>query len=69
MCTLSVAGTESRRYFLTAHAVKPGHVEFFLLLIAFRSVCLGVINSAWWRYLMSAAFDVMAYALYDMCMV
>ena len=39
------------------------------MLIAFSSVCLGGINSAWWTYLVSAAFNVMAYALYDMCLV
>ena len=39
------------------------------MLIAFSSVCLGGINSDWWTYLVSAAFNVMAYALYDMCLV
>ena len=49
--------------------MKPGHVEIFLLLIAFSSVCLGGLNSSWWIYFMSADLDVMAYALYAMCLV
>ena len=46
--------------------MKPGHVENCLLLIAFSGVCFGGMNAAWWRYLMSAAFDVMENALYAM---
>ena len=44
--TLSVASAESGRYFWTARAVKPGHVENCLLLIAFSSVCFGRLNAA-----------------------
>ena len=69
MWTSSVAGAESGRYFWTARAVKPGHVENCLLLIAFGSVCFGGLNAAWWSYLMSAAFYVMEYALYDRYLV
>ena len=69
MWPLSVFGAESERYFWPARAVKPGHVENCLLLIAFTSVCFGGLNTALWRYFMSAAFDVMAYALYAMCPV
>ena len=65
MSPLSVAGAESWRYFWTARTVKPGHVENCLLLISFSSFCLGGLNAAWWRYLMSAAFDVMAYDLFQ----
>ena len=35
---LSVAGTESGRYFWTARSMNPGHVENCLLLIAFSTV-------------------------------
>ena len=49
--------------------MNTGHVEFILLFIEFRSVCLGGINADWWRYLMSAALDVMSYSLYAMCLV
>ena len=49
--------------------MKPGHVENCLLFISFSSVCLGGINSAWWKYLMGVAFNVMAYVLYAMCLV
>ena len=67
--TLSVAGAESWRYFWTARAVNTCHDEICLLLITFRSGCLGGLNVAWWRYLMSYALDVMAYTLYAMCLV
>ena len=60
---------ESGRYFWTARAFNLGHVENCLLLISFRSVCLGRLNEVWWRYLMSAALYVIAYALYAMCLV
>ena len=43
----SVDYAESGRYFWTARAVKPVHVEKHLLLIAFRSVCFGGLNAAW----------------------
>ena len=69
MCPLSVAGAKSGRYFWTACAVNPGHVEYCSLLIAFRSICLCGINAAWRRYLISAALDVMEYVLYAMCLV
>ena len=49
--------------------MNPGHDENCLLFIDFRSVCLGGLNSDWWRYLMSAALDFMVYALYAMCLV
>ena len=64
---LSVASAESRRYFGTACVVKPGLVEKNSLFIAFIFVCFCGLNAAWWRYLMSAAFDVMANELYAMC--
>ena len=69
ICTLSVAGDEHSRNFGTVHAMTPGHVEYCLLLVDFRSVCLGGLNSTCWRYLMSAALDVITYALYTMCLV
>ena len=69
MCPLSVAGAESGRYFWTARDVNPGHVEKRLLFIAFRSVCLGGLNAAWWGYLIISALDFMAYAFYAMCLV
>ena len=68
MCPLSVAGAESGRYFWPARDVNRGHVDFYFF-IDFRSVCLGVLNDAWWRYLMSDALYFMAFALYDMCFV
>ena len=43
----SVDYAESGRYFWTARAVKPVHVEKHLLLISFRSVCFGGLNAAW----------------------
>ena len=49
--------------------MKPGHVEFFLLLIAFSSVFFVGINADWWSYLVIAAFDVMSNVLYAMCLV
>ena len=54
---------------MTDHTVNLGHDENYLLLISFSSVCLGRLNAAWRRYLMSAVLDVMAYALYVMCLV
>ena len=44
--------------------MNPGHVENCLLLIDFRSVCLGGLNADCWRYLMSAVLNFIAYALY-----
>ena len=38
-------------------------------IIAFSSIFLGELNAAWWRYFMIVAFNVMAYALYAMCLV
>ena len=58
MMPLSVASTYSRRYFCTACAVNPGHVENYLLFIAFSSVCLGGLNAAWWRYFMSEDYGI-----------
>ena len=46
-----------------------GHVNFVLLFIAFRRVCLGGLNAPGWRYFMSSDLDVMAYELYVMCLV
>ena len=69
MCSLSVDGAESGRYFWTARAVNPGHVEKTLLFLSLSSVSLGVLNAAWWRYLISAPLDVVPYALYAMCLV
>ena len=64
-----VACAESGRYFWTARAVKPGHVENSLLLIAFSSVCFGGMHVAWWRYLMITAFNFMSNFLDAMCLV
>ena len=49
--------------------MKSGHVANCLLFIAIRSVSLGGLNAALWRYFMSAALDVMEYSLYVMCLV
>ena len=35
----------------------------------FSRVCFGVLNAAWWSYLISTDFDVTAYALHDRCLV
>ena len=64
-----VAGAASGRYFWTACAVKPFHVENCLLLMDFSRVCFGGLNAAWSRYLISAAFYVMEYVLHAMCLV
>ena len=69
MWPLSVASAESGRYFWTDCSVNPGRIEKNLFLISFSSVFLGGLNAAWWRYLMSAYFDVMAYAFYAVCLV
>ena len=63
MLPLSVAGAESGKYCWTARAVNLGHVENCLLLMSFSRVCFGGMNAAWSRYLISADFEVMAYAL------
>ena len=63
MWPLSVAGAESGIFFWIARTVDPGHVDHFLLLMAFSRVCFGGLNAAWWRYLISAAFEVMEYEL------
>ena len=63
MCPLSVTGHESRRYFCTASAVRPGHVAKWLFFIALRSVNLGGGNRHWFRYLMRSSLDVICYAL------
>ena len=68
MCPLSVDGSEFGRYFWADRAVNPCHVGK-KLLIAFRIVCLGGINSAWWSYFMNADLDLTAYAFYAMCLV
>ena len=69
VCPLYVTVAEYGGYFWTDRAVNLGHVENCLLFIAFRSVCLGGLNSAWWIYFMSATLYVMEYALYAMCLV
>ena len=69
MWPLYVAREESGRYFCTARAVNPGHVENCLLLMDFSRVCFGALNAAWWSYLISTDFDVTAYALHDRCLV
>ena len=69
MCPLAVAGAKSERYFWTARAVNLGHVENKLFLTAFMSICLGGLNAAWWRYLMSASLNAMVYSFYAMCLV
>ena len=69
ICPSSVAGAKSGRYFCTSRAINTGHVENFLFLIFFRSVCLGGLNAAWWRYFMSAALVVMENALFAMFLV
>ena len=49
--------------------MKPGHVEILLFIISFRIVCVGRVNTDWWRYLMSSDLDVMACTLYGMCLI
>ena len=69
VCPLYVTVAEYGGYFWTDRAVNLGHVENCLLFIAFRSVCLGGLNAAWWGYLIISALDFMAYAFYAMCLV
>ena len=69
MLFLSVAGEDSGRYFHTARAVNPVQVENWFLLIDFSRVCFGGLNAAWWRYLISSSFEVMAYVLLSRCLV
>ena len=69
MSPLSVTSAYSGRYFWTARAVKPGHVEKTLLLIAFGSFFFKGLNAAWCGHLMSAVFYVMENAWYAMCLV
>ena len=69
MWPLSVAGTESGRYFWIARAVNTGHVQNCVLLIDFTSVCFGGLSAAWRKYLMSASFYVMENVLYAMFLV
>ena len=69
MLLLSVDGADSGKYFWTARAVNPDHVENCSLLIYFSSVCLCALNDYYWRYFMSAVLDVIEYALYAICLV
>ena len=67
--SLSVSRAEYGGYFWTARDVNPGHDENFLLYMAFIIVIFCGINAAWWRYLINAVFEAMAYAFLVWCSV
>ena len=67
VCPLSVAGHEFGRYFSAASAVRPGHVDSWLFLIAFNRVDFGGQKRHWCRYLMSSSFEDIWYALFAVC--
>ena len=63
MWPFSVYGDVSGKYFRTALAVRPGHVDSCLFLITLSKVAFVGLKRAWCRYLMSDALDLVTYAL------